>query len=67
VMECVQHRRPRDQTLPRALKKQACTNGRGGTCYSGDAVRDDIVIRVCSQRQDRRVTGYPDVLCLERV
>jgi hypothetical protein len=52
-MESVQHRRPRG-------------NGRGGTCYSGDAVRDDIVIRACSQRQGRRVAGNPDVLCLQR-
>ena len=43
------------------------TNGRGETCYSSDVVRDDIVIRTCSQGQGRRVTGYADVLCLQRV
>ncbi len=68
VMEFVQHRRPAVRHC-RGHSKQysACTNGRGGTCYSGDAVRDDIVIRACSQRQGRRVAGNPDVLCLQRV
>ena len=36
--------------------------GHGGTCYSGDADRDYIVIRTFSQGQDARGSGYPDVL-----
>jgi hypothetical protein len=36
--------------------------GHGGTCYSGDADRDYIVIRTCSQGQGARGSGYPDVL-----
>ncbi len=64
VMKSLQHRGPRGQTHGGYCKLyHACTNGRGGTTYSDAAVRncDGIVIRVCSQVQGTKGSGFPDV------